>query len=699
MAVDTLARAIAAGKVPVDAYEMAVAGGYTGTKEEFEADMGNSGTNATNAANSAAAAAASETAALAAATNFAPAYSSSATYAVGDYVLYEGGLYECNTAITTAEAWTAAHWTAKKLAPEVADLKAQLRDYKGTNLAQSVVFVDGKQIRSGTGVYANSNSLSAEPEFINITGISKIVYMRRVSDSTTEPTNGMAFYSTNNESGYLSGIPSDYRAGGGDPYLYEVDVPESAQYVRFTYLALNDPDILRFPFALYDAEEYNASFTYKVNKNESDIEELSGDIANLDTDMDAINSMLIYDEDVDFSNLPTTNFYISPSANEWRINADVESYFITISKSVKNITISANDNANAYIAFLKDNNVNAGDTPNYATGYSSRTTINTGTTETFAVPDDCEVIFVWGKNENSTFLPNSTVLHHFSDVPAMEEDISRLKTYHPDYSNKKVSILGDSISTFCAEDEKVTIDGHICAGEDCTTNYPGNIVKYSASDVVNVNNTWWKQVIDFFGMNLGINESWAGSCIGYNANQTGGDKYTADNCLCSETRIDHLDDNGTPDIIMIFGGTNDINHHRIGNTDSLRYAVGELDTTHNPYDYENFPVITDTYYGSITAMILRIQHKYPNATILMILPYYCTSTHTASGDIATPFDQYEWSDAAIDVCKYLGVEYLDLRKIINLYDVSTLLFDGLHPKANGMAAIAKAVIHKLNSML
>lgn len=45
------------------------------------------------------------------------------------------------------------------------------------------------------------------------------------------------------------------------------------------------------------------------------------------------------------------------------------------------------------------------------------------------------------------------------------------------------------------------------------------------------------------------------------------------------------------------------------------------------------------------------------------------------------------------------IEYLDLRSIINLYDVSSLLFDGLHPKANGMTAIAKAVIHKLNDML
>lgn len=128
MAVDAVARAIAAGKVPVDAYEMAVAGGYTGTKEQFEEDMGNSGTNATNAANSATAAAASATAAANAAGNLAPAYSASATYAVGDHVLYDGGYYVCNTAITTAEAWTAAHWTAVKVGPEITNLTNALSD-------------------------------------------------------------------------------------------------------------------------------------------------------------------------------------------------------------------------------------------------------------------------------------------------------------------------------------------------------------------------------------------------------------------------------------------------------------------------------------------------------------------------------------------------------------------------------------------
>lgn len=48
--------------------------------------------------------------------NVANIYSASSTYAVGDYVLYNGLLYECTTAITTAEAWNSAHWSRAVMA-------------------------------------------------------------------------------------------------------------------------------------------------------------------------------------------------------------------------------------------------------------------------------------------------------------------------------------------------------------------------------------------------------------------------------------------------------------------------------------------------------------------------------------------------------------------------------------------------------
>ena len=52
----------------------------------------------------------------------APAYSSSATYAAGDYVTHEGALYRCKQAVSTAEAWTAAHWEQVTAGGEAAAL-------------------------------------------------------------------------------------------------------------------------------------------------------------------------------------------------------------------------------------------------------------------------------------------------------------------------------------------------------------------------------------------------------------------------------------------------------------------------------------------------------------------------------------------------------------------------------------------------
>lgn len=57
----------------------------------------------------------------------ASAYSAAKTYKVGDYVLYNSNLYRCTTAITTAEAWTAAHWTQVVLADDVTDLKSDFQ--------------------------------------------------------------------------------------------------------------------------------------------------------------------------------------------------------------------------------------------------------------------------------------------------------------------------------------------------------------------------------------------------------------------------------------------------------------------------------------------------------------------------------------------------------------------------------------------
>lgn len=68
-------------------------------------------------------------------------YSSSATYAVGDRVRYGSYMYECNTVISTAEAWNAEHWTAlDPLLTQIEGIKTTLSG-QGNIVSFSVVEV------------------------------------------------------------------------------------------------------------------------------------------------------------------------------------------------------------------------------------------------------------------------------------------------------------------------------------------------------------------------------------------------------------------------------------------------------------------------------------------------------------------------------------------------------------------------------
>lgn len=56
------------------------------------------------------------------------AYDDTATYSVGDLCIYNNALYKCTTAITTAEAWNASHWTATSIADEISALNTDKAD-------------------------------------------------------------------------------------------------------------------------------------------------------------------------------------------------------------------------------------------------------------------------------------------------------------------------------------------------------------------------------------------------------------------------------------------------------------------------------------------------------------------------------------------------------------------------------------------
>lgn len=83
------------------------------------------------------------------------AYDDSATYAVGDYCSYDGDFYVCNTAISTAESWTAAHWTQVTVSDELTEIKEDI-----ASLNSQISNLNSKVVITAT-LTASSYSVSA----------------------------------------------------------------------------------------------------------------------------------------------------------------------------------------------------------------------------------------------------------------------------------------------------------------------------------------------------------------------------------------------------------------------------------------------------------------------------------------------------------------------------------------------------------
>ena len=164
---------------------------------------------------------AATTAATTAATNVgsivAAAYSTSATYAVGDYCTKDGNLYRCTTAITTAESWTAAHWTQTKMGPDVSDLKNAI--YVKT---VDSVLTTGKAFRADT--VSETSGTTYEYAKYEIQGETAfVVYGRSYGGSGKWPM--ISYLNNNNEV-----IKTEYLESGYFE-MVRTDVPSNAVYI------------------------------------------------------------------------------------------------------------------------------------------------------------------------------------------------------------------------------------------------------------------------------------------------------------------------------------------------------------------------------------------------------------------------------------------------------------------------------------
>ena len=106
--------------------------------------------------------------------NLAADYSTSATYALNQLCVHYGKLYRCTTAIDTAEAWTAAHWTEATVEDVLAiirsalDLKAPLNSpaFTGTPTAPNLT------AQSADGQIANKKYVDDKVAGVSVTPLS-----------------------------------------------------------------------------------------------------------------------------------------------------------------------------------------------------------------------------------------------------------------------------------------------------------------------------------------------------------------------------------------------------------------------------------------------------------------------------------------------------------------------------------------------
>ncbi|MBQ9533313.1 MAG: hypothetical protein IJR71_05040 [Prevotella sp.] len=201
-------------------------------------------------------------------------------------------------------------------------------------------------------------------------------------------------------------------------------------------------------------------------------------------------------------------------------------------------------------------------------------------------------------------------------------------------AKETVAILGDSYSTY---------EGYLTP----STNEIWYFQPWrdKRTDVNDVKQTWWWQVIDRGGFKLGVNNSYSGSTIcntGYND-----EDYTARSFV---TRYNNL---GTPDIIFVFGGTND---------SWANVPVGE-------FKYENIRrADLFTFRPAMAYLMQGLINHYPGARIYVLINNELSEEVTNS--MKTIADRY-------------GIPYIQLKDIDK---------KGGHPSIKGMSQIADQIL-------
>ena len=210
------------------------------------------------------------------------------------------------------------------------------------------------------------------------------------------------------------------------------------------------------------------------------------------------------------------------------------------------------------------------------------------------------------------------------------------------FHGKTISVMGDSISTI---KDKIP---------------SGNALYYdnTTGKEMTFERNYWGDVITRFGAAEGIDEAWSGSTIGSKAAS-----------MASKDRINKLDDNGTPDVILYYGGSN---------PDS---PVGTFDPD---ADYAKTVDWAQSYSDTASAYaasLQRMKETYPDAEIIAIIPYYEQNNIPKQAEVIE------------QIAKHYDITTIDLRELRNQEGISPN--NALHPNMDGHSQIAAYICQQL----
>ena len=210
------------------------------------------------------------------------------------------------------------------------------------------------------------------------------------------------------------------------------------------------------------------------------------------------------------------------------------------------------------------------------------------------------------------------------------------------FHGKTISVMGDSISTI---KDKIP---------------SGNALYYdnTTGKEMTFERNYWGDVITRFGAAEGIDEAWSGSTIGSKAAS-----------MASKDRINKLDDNGTPDVILYYGGSN---------PDS---SVGTFDPD---ADYAKTVDWAQSYSDTASAYaasLQRMKETYPDAEIIAIIPYYEQNNIPKQAEVIE------------QIAKHYDITTIDLRELRNQEGISPN--NALHPNMDGHSQIAAYICQQL----